>query len=88
MLEVDGPDEVTVRRGPDAGRTVSMLRLIVGDEASTVRKLTAWREVAEAWGGGATQDAVGVRCGDVVYFESTVYRRIGPLLHSSRRAYR
>jgi hypothetical protein len=70
VLEVEGPDEVTVRRGPDAGRVVSVLRLIVGDEASTIRKLTAWREVAEAWG-GATQDAVGIRCGDVVYFEST-----------------
>ena len=70
VLEVDGPDEVTVRRGPDAGHVVSVLRLIVGDEASTIRKLTAWREVAEAWG-GATQDAVGIRCGDVVYFEST-----------------
>ena len=70
VLEVDGPDEVTVRRGPDAGRVVSVLRLVVGDEASTIRKLTAWREVAETWG-GATQDAVGIRCGDVVYFEST-----------------
>jgi hypothetical protein len=79
VLEVDGPDEVTVRRGPDAGRVVSVLRLIVGDEASTIRKLTAWREVAEAWG-GATQDAVGIRCGDVVYFESASLRP----LHSSR----
>jgi hypothetical protein len=73
VLEVDGPDEVTVRRGPDAGSVVSVLRLIVGDEVSTIRKLTAWREVAEAWG-GATQDAVGIRCGDVVYFESTPLR--------------
>jgi hypothetical protein len=80
VLEVDGPDEVTVRRGPDAGHVVSVLRLIVGDEASTIRKLTAWREVAEAWG-GATQDAVGIRCGDVVYFESTSSLRP---LHSSR----
>jgi hypothetical protein len=79
VLEVDGPDEVTVRRGPDAGRVVSVLRLIVGDEASTIRKLTAWREVAEAWG-GATQDTVGIRCGDVVYFESTSLR---PLQNSS-----
>ncbi|KAI0280486.1 hypothetical protein BGY98DRAFT_1106770 [Russula aff. rugulosa BPL654] len=71
VLEVEGPDEVTVRRGPDAGRVVSVLRLIVGDEASTIRKLTAWREVAEAWG-GATQDAVGIRCGDVVYFENVL----------------
>ena len=73
VLEVDGPDDVTVRRGPDAGHVVSVLRLIVGDEASTIRKLTAWREVATTWG-GATQDAVGIRCGDVVYFESTPCR--------------
>lgn len=83
VLEVDGPDEVTLRRGPDAGRVVSVLRLIVGDEASTIRKLTAWREVAEVWG-GATQDAVGIRCGDVVYFESTVVR----FIHRGDRGYR
>jgi hypothetical protein len=81
VLEVDGPDEVTVRRGPDAGRVVSVLRLIVGDEASTIRKLTAWREVAECWGGTGTGTAQEmaragggkgerVRRGDVVYFES------------------
>jgi hypothetical protein len=68
VLEVDGPDEVTLRRGRDAGCVVSVLRLIVGDEASTIRKLTVWREVAETWG-GATQ-AEGIRRGDVVYFES------------------
>lgn len=69
VLEVDGPDEVTIRRGPDAGRVVSVLRLIIGDEESTIRKLVAWREVAETWG-GAAQEAVGIRRGDVVYFES------------------
>lgn len=68
VLEVDGPDDVTVRRGPDTGHVISVLRLILGDETSTICKLTAWREVAETWG-GATQ-AVGVRRGDVVYFES------------------
>ena len=88
VLEVDGPDEVTVRRGPDAGRVVSVLRLIVGDEASTIRNLTAWREVAEAWG-GATQDAVGIRCGDVVYFESTsvatVHRPLSSFINRASR---
>ncbi|KAI9509583.1 hypothetical protein F5148DRAFT_1012086 [Russula earlei] len=69
VLEVDGPDEVTVRRGPDTGHSISVLRLIVSDEASTIRKLTAWREIAETWG-GAMQEAVGIRRGDVVYFES------------------
>jgi hypothetical protein len=70
VLEVDGPDEVTVRRGPDTGRVISVLRLIVGDEASTIRKLTAWQEVAETWG-GVTQTE-GIRRGDVVYFESAL----------------
>ncbi|KAI0261366.1 hypothetical protein BC834DRAFT_830447 [Gloeopeniophorella convolvens] len=70
VLEVDGPDEVTVRRGPDSGRTVSVLRLILGDESSTICKLTAWRDVAETWG-GATQ-APGIRRGDVVYFENVL----------------
>ena len=69
VLEVDGPDDVTVRRGPDTGHVISVLRLILGDETSTICKLTAWREVAETWG-GATQAAVGMRRGDVVYFES------------------
>ncbi|KAH8984018.1 hypothetical protein EDB92DRAFT_1936585 [Lactarius akahatsu] len=68
VLEVDGPDGVTVRRGPDTGRAISVLRLILGDETSTICKLTAWREIAETWG-GATQ-AVGMRRGDVVYFET------------------
>ncbi|KAH9961354.1 hypothetical protein BC827DRAFT_1260528 [Russula dissimulans] len=72
VLEVDGPDEVTIRRGPETGQVVSVLRLIVGDEASTIRKLTAWRQVAETWGGGsAPRDAVGIRRGDVVHFETT-----------------
>jgi hypothetical protein len=75
VFEVDGPDEVTLRRGPEAGRVVSVLRLVVGDEGSTIRKLTAWREIAESWGGGTSRDddtvvSVGLRRGDVVYFES------------------
>jgi len=71
VLEVEGPDEVTLRRGLEAGRVVSVLRLIVGDEGSAIRKLTAWREIAESWG-GTSQDMVGVglRRGDVVYFQS------------------
>jgi len=79
VLEVDGPDEVTIRRGPETGQVVSVLRLIVGDEASTIRKLTAWRQVAETWaGGGGARDAVGIRRGDVVHFESAHSRSLGP----------
>ena len=29
VLEVDGPDDVTVRRGPDTGHVISVLRLIL-----------------------------------------------------------
>ena len=85
VLEVDGPDEVTLRRGPDAGRVVSVLRLIVGDEASTIRKLTAWREIAESWGGTAQDTSTVVRRGDVVYFESAPPCLV-PLTHTRTSA--
>ena len=51
------------------GHAVSALRLIVGDEESTICKLTALRDVAETWG-GTTMHTEGVCRGDVVYFES------------------
>ncbi|KAH9974076.1 hypothetical protein BGW80DRAFT_1458636 [Lactifluus volemus] len=68
MLEVDGPDEVTMCHRPDARHVVSVLHLIMGDEVNTIRKLTAWCEIVEMWG-GATQ-AEGVHHDDVVYFEN------------------
>jgi hypothetical protein len=55
-----------------------VLRLIVGDEASTIRKLTAWRKVAETWG-GATQGAVDIRCGDAVRSISKIRNRYAHL---------
>ncbi|EPQ57719.1 hypothetical protein GLOTRDRAFT_136615 [Gloeophyllum trabeum ATCC 11539] len=57
VLEVDGPDVVRIKQGRDAGREVSVLRMIVGDERA-VGKVTAWREVAEAWGGAVTRGDV------------------------------
>jgi hypothetical protein len=36
VLEVDGPDEVTMRRGLDARHIIYILHLIVGDEAKTI----------------------------------------------------
>ncbi|KAI5824480.1 DHS-like NAD/FAD-binding domain-containing protein [Schizophyllum commune Tattone D] len=64
ILEVDGPDTVRVKTGADAGKEVSVLRMVMGDEAGNVCKLTAWREVADAWA------AAGVRRGDVVLLET------------------
>ncbi|KAG2135183.1 uncharacterized protein EDB93DRAFT_1242573 [Suillus bovinus] len=42
-LEVEGPDTVRVKKGPDAGKEVSVLKMILGDEDGSVCKLTAWR---------------------------------------------
>ncbi|KAF9011416.1 hypothetical protein BDQ17DRAFT_881066 [Cyathus striatus] len=67
VLEVEGPDRIGIKKGPDAGKEVSILKLIVGDEEA-VGKMTIWREVAELWGG--IGDAVGVKRGDVVLFEN------------------
>jgi hypothetical protein len=64
-LEVEGPDCVHVKKGPDAGKEVSVLKMILGDEDGSVCKLTAWREVADAWG------ALGVKRGDIIYLERT-----------------
>ncbi|KAI0644736.1 hypothetical protein C8Q79DRAFT_793019 [Trametes meyenii] len=53
VLEVDGPGTVRIKKGPDAGKEVSLLKLIIGDESGGICKLTAWREIAEAWGGAS-----------------------------------
>jgi hypothetical protein len=42
---------VKIKNGADAGKEVAVLRMIVGDEDGRVAKLTAWRDVAELWGG-------------------------------------
>jgi hypothetical protein len=63
ILEVEGPDSIRIKKGPDAGKEISILKVILGDEAGTVCKLTAWREVAETWGGD-------MKRGDVVFIES------------------
>ncbi|KAF8641156.1 hypothetical protein AX17_000791 [Amanita inopinata Kibby_2008] len=73
VLEVDGngngPDVVRIKSGPDAGKEVAVLRMILGDEEGRVGRLTAWREVAEVWG-GSVEGVKGVRRGDVVLIES------------------
>lgn len=67
-LEVEGPDTIRIKKGADAGKEVSILKMILADEEGSVCKLTAWREVAESWGGA--QDAHGVKRGDIVLIES------------------
>ena len=62
--EADGPHIVRVRRGPEAGREVSVLRLALSDAAGGLTRLAASRDVADGWA-----DA-GVRRGDVVHLES------------------
>ncbi len=67
-LEVDGPDAIRLKKGPNAGTEIYVLKMILGDEDGHICKLTAWREVAEVWGG--LGDAVGIKRGDVILLES------------------
>ncbi|KAH9949027.1 hypothetical protein B0H21DRAFT_165475 [Amylocystis lapponica] len=67
VLEVDGPDSIRIKKGPEAGKEVALLKLILGAEDGVVCKLTAWREVAETWGGACFDTASsGVKRGDIV----------------------
>jgi hypothetical protein len=68
VLEVEGPDTVRIKKGPEAGKEVAILKMILGDEEGTACKLTAWREVAEEWGGSGK--AVAAKRGDIVHIES------------------
>ena len=68
VLGTEGPDTVRIKSGPDAGKEVCLFKIVVGDEEGQVCKLTAWREVAERWGGvypGETQ----TQRGDIVYLQ-------------------
>ena len=69
VLEVEGPDAVTIRKGREAGNQASILKMILGDEDGNVLKLTAWRDVAETWGIG-TDAQPPIRRGDIVLFQS------------------
>jgi hypothetical protein len=87
VLEVDGPDMIRIKKGPDAGSEVAMLKLIVGDEDSGITKITAWRETAEIWSGYA--DTPAVRKGDVVLLNSQSFSTLlnmelpNPSLHQT-----
>ncbi|KDQ32874.1 hypothetical protein PLEOSDRAFT_48650 [Pleurotus ostreatus PC15] len=72
VLELEGPDVIRIKKGPDAGKEVSLLKMILGDDEGSVCKLTAWREIAECWG---AEDASGIKRGDVVsnFFNSLLF---------------
>ena len=71
VLELEGPDNITIKKGPDAGKQVSILKMILSDDAGEVCKLTAWREVADDWGGNG--EMVGPKRGDIVFMESSSF---------------
>ncbi|KZP29127.1 hypothetical protein FIBSPDRAFT_728098 [Athelia psychrophila] len=70
-LEVEGPDTIRIKQGKDAGKEVSLLKMILGDEEGNVCKLTAWREIADTWGGNDV--APSVKRGDIVYIENVTF---------------
>ncbi|TFY81208.1 hypothetical protein EWM64_g2799 [Hericium alpestre] len=72
VLETEGPDTIRLKKGLEAGKEIYVFNMIVGNEDGVVCKLTAWREVAETWGG--VGPATGIKRGDVVFFESTDLR--------------
>ncbi|KAJ4473091.1 hypothetical protein J3R30DRAFT_762802 [Lentinula aciculospora] len=71
VLEVEGPDTVRTKKGLDAGKEISILKIILGDEDGSVCKLTAWRETADVWGGSVPKDVAPKR-GDVVLIENVM----------------
>jgi hypothetical protein len=78
VLEVEGPDAIRIKKGVDAGKSVGIFKMILGDEEGNVCKLTAWREVAEEWGG--IGNGVATKRGDIVHIESNLPPK--PIYHS------
>ncbi|KIK91245.1 hypothetical protein PAXRUDRAFT_831004 [Paxillus rubicundulus Ve08.2h10] len=68
VLEVEGPDSIRIKKGVDAGKEVAILKMILGEEEGLICKLTAWREIAEAWGGFGPSP--GLKRGDILYLEN------------------
>ncbi|KAJ8081552.1 hypothetical protein PM082_007397 [Marasmius tenuissimus] len=58
VLEVEGPDTITLKKGADTGKEISIMKMILGDESGCVCKLTAWREIAEAWSSTKRGDVI------------------------------
>lgn len=69
VLEVDGPDSFYFKKGKDAGKESFVLKMILGDEEGNVCKLTAWREVAQDWGGAGQE--IGAKRGDILLLTGT-----------------
>ncbi|TFK18162.1 hypothetical protein FA15DRAFT_675519 [Coprinopsis marcescibilis] len=69
VLEVEGPDMIRIKKGVDAGKEVGILKMILGDEEGNVCKLTAWREVAEDWG-GLRDGPYSAKRGDIIHMEN------------------
>lgn len=79
IFEVEGPDTIHIKRGPEAGREVSILKVIVGDEDGGVCRLTAWREVAERWGGTYSDSTEpSIKRGDIVHLQSQLFPHVLP----------
>jgi hypothetical protein len=72
VMEVEGTDTIRIKKGKDAGREVTVLKILGADEEGEVARATAWREVAELWGGVHT-GVEGVKKGDVVLMESRCF---------------
>lgn len=70
VLEIQGPDGITLKKGKDAGKEVYLLKLTLGDSDNQVCTLTAWRETAETWGG--LNDSPGIQRGDIVHIQSAL----------------
>ncbi|KAJ7598985.1 hypothetical protein C8J56DRAFT_915586 [Mycena floridula] len=69
VLEVEGPDIIRIHKGVDAGKEISILKLVLGDNDG-ICKLTAWREIAEKWAGEGNE--VAVKRGDIVFIENAM----------------
>ncbi|OSD04101.1 hypothetical protein PYCCODRAFT_176577 [Trametes coccinea BRFM310] len=66
-----GMPKASLKKGPDAGKEVSLLKLILGDESGGICKLAAWREIAEDWAGlNPEVSAPSVKKGDIVLLEN------------------
>ncbi|TBU24669.1 hypothetical protein BD311DRAFT_780864 [Dichomitus squalens] len=71
VLEIQGPETIIVKRGPEAGKDVTLLKMIIGDDSGAICKLTAWRDVAEEWSDLSSQPPTSsAKKGDIVYLEN------------------
>lgn len=66
LLDVEGPDIVRIKKGVDAGKEISLLKMMIGSPDGTVCKVTVWRELAEIWGDS-------LRRGDVTLLQGSPY---------------